>query len=988
MKKIISLVLLLSVAVTSLVLITSCSSSNSYAQYITDEEREAHIEELIGDNLVVAENVKTVTWNTDESGQQVSTVEETWVVCDEYKNKAVGATVSNADGVKRGIETMTLMYQNSKYALYMDITDKNTGDIAIEDKTTGHIYHSNPTISSSTYSNVAAAGDDADKEAVLNPIISPIAVEAYDISNKRYEFNYRDNCLSARRIQIVKTSDNSFRIIYTIGNDPDADLVPPVLTVATWDWVCAQLEKVEGGSGMIADLKQCYKLVSPDKITLEDKERFIDDYPKIEMWEMYISRQLNTRQKKLVKQAMKAAGFTVEMLKKEMDTVEYCGPARAVMYTIPVDITLTDDGLDVTVDSTLILAPQKQKLYKIYLYRALGSYAPIDVGGKITGVKYTVDAVQYMIIPDGSGAIMPAKGNLTTDVFTARVYGLDDVFQLEQVTTNTEQVVSPILVFDRSRLGGMMAILDSGGVQAFATARPANSTNNPAASINYDLVYAERAYRTYTGGQGSSTTIGSSDTSSAGVVLSKETAVAVFKVSYLFTAGDLTYSDYAQLYREYLIKNGKMPSTLKTDSTVPFYADILGAINKKESVAGIPTDHLKALTTYNEVNEIADALLEKGVENVNFRYLYWANDGYYNTIADGVKLIGALGSTSELKSLVSYLQSKNIGFYPDVNFLYIYKDKLFDSMNYTQDAARSLDMTVAKCDYRDLSTGYNWTGFDYTATVVSADKIPAMASGFKSALERVITNKQISLGLIGSVVDSNYKIGRIVNRTQALNYHIDAIQTFDGYDMMFETGNDYTWKYASHILNLPVGSSEYMSTTESIPFIQMVIHGYIDYAGSPLNEDADYDTALLEILETGSGIYFKWMAEDNSVFDNTDMLGYYSLNYKSTIDKAAELYKTVSSLMNKVANKPITNHEAVKAYYVYKGERTYYTEGDENYVEGGSNIAYTRVPADNVYATTYGGTVKFYVNYNSFDVELEDETTVIPAQGYLEVKVG
>lgn len=993
MKKIISFVLLLSIIITSLVSFTSCSEIDVNEGYITDEQREEHIAMLIKDGEIIAENVKTETTEVDETGMEIVKVEEEWVVAKAYKNKEVGTKNATVDGIRRGTENMVLLMENKNYELYMHLkheTDKeNMSAIAVVDKKTGHVYHSNPVSSSGTYANFNSV--DA---KVSNPIVSPIAIEAYDVSNKRYEFNFMDHCVSARRLTIVKLDNDTIRVVYTVGNDPDADLVPPVITVETWNWITARLERLENGKTLISRLEGCYKDVTPDSLTLEDKERFIDDYPTIEMFPMWIVRTLNVRQKQIVKEIMESAGFNADMLKKEMDAVEYSGPARAVMYTIPVDITLTEEGLSVTVDSNLILAPQKQKMYKIYLYRALGSISPTAVGSKITGAQgKVINNEQYIIIPDGSGAIMPAFGNLTTDVFTGRVYGLDDSFQVDYDITPEEQVVTPFLAFDRSTLGGMVAILSSGGAQAYATARPSNNTNNPGASINYDLVYSERSYLTYTGGQGGSEEITGStkseDNSSAGAILSKEDNIAVFTVDYFFNQGDLTYSDYANFYRDYLIEHEIMPSKLKSDSEVPFYVDLLGAINKTESVVGVPVDHVVALTTYNQVKDIASALVDAGVDNINLRYLYWTNDGYYNTIYDKINLVTPMGTAAELKDVTEYLQSNDIGFYPDANFLYVVKDELFDSMNYSQDAARRLDMTVSRNLRRGYADGYTIRKDDYVLTVISADMIPDLAAGFKADLENLVSNKQISLGGIGSVINSNYKIGRIINRTQALDFQLEALAAFEGYDMMIQTGNDYSWKYASHILNIPVGSSQYMSTTEAIPFIQMVLHGYIDYASKPLNESADYSTALLEMLETGSGVYFKWMGAENSILSNTEYTfqDWYSVNYQDSFDIAVELYEEASRLMNKVANKPITAHEIVEAYHVYEGERTYYAEGDDNYVEGGLNASYKRIEAGNVYATTYGNSVKFIVNYNDFDVELADEKTVIPANGYLEVNV-
>ncbi len=1008
MNRFISFILAVVMMLSTVSVLAACGTDDSDAapEYISEEMRTKHINNLIGGNLVIAETVQNKIYN-EETG--IETTEEVWVVDPAYSTTA-GDEVSNytvkneetgeTKKIKLGITNMTLLMENDNYALYMDLTYESTVDLesqggdttdfALVDKTTGHVYHSNSNYElNSTYANVKAPSKDIKGTPdmdVMNPIVSNIAIEAYDVSNKRYEFNFREHCLDDHRFKIVKMSENQVRIIYTLGNDPDKDLVPPVITVETYEWIIARLEAVttldekgnNAGQSAIADLKNNYKLVTPESITLEDRERLIKNYPLLDAMPMYICRTLNTRQKRIVRDAMVLSGFTVDMLKKEMEAVEYSGPERAVMFTIPVDLTLTEDGLTVNVDSTLIQAPSKQKIYKINLYRAFGSMTPPS--------KISNEA--YIITPDGSGAYMPADGYVTTSVYTDRIYGADKTFQEEESTTKMMQIIAPYLIFDRSDYGGFIAILESGAAQAYATARPANGGNNPGASVNYDLIYSERDYRTYSGGQGNSSS--PTDTSSSGVVLSKEKQVANFQIKYIFTEGNLTYSDYAEIYRNYLIEEEILPSeTIEKGTKTPFYLEIIGAINKNESVAGIPVDATKALTSYTELKQIVENLVSAGVNNINVRYMYWANDGYYNTINNTPKLMSEMGTKTELTELVSYLKSQNVGFFPSADFLYVYKDELTDALNYTNDAARRLDMRVARVYQRNLSTGIAKDGnSDYVQTILSPGLIPSLAASYKQGLEKIIDNKQISLGEIGADINSNYKVGNILNRTQALDAHIEALEIFDDddYEILVTTGNSYTWKYADHIVNLPIGSSEYLSSTGAIPFIQMVLHGYISYASEPFNISADYETQLLNCLETGSGVIFRWMYDDNSVFDNTTFYDFYSLNYNDSIDRAVAIYKEVSALLDRVTSEKITLHETATAYLTYDGEIKMLEEGDEGYVAGVDTPSYQRIETTNVFHVIYGdGVLELYINYNSYDVELEDRS-VVPALGYLEVK--
>ena len=441
MKNVIkSFLLCFAVVLPVMVIFSSCSgSSNTNSQYISDEQREAHILELMGGNeskLLAETQYKKMTSNDV---------------------KTSGVT---------GVTDMSKILENDKFQLYLNFS--NTA-IAVYDKTTKAVYHSDP----------KNMGNDMTKDSSI--ISSPLALEAYDIMNKRYEFNFIDNCLEDGNFKIIDNGTNSVRIIYTIGNDPDKDLVPPVITEDTYDWIVSQLEAKD--RSRIYDLQSCYKKVTPDTLDADTREAYLDDFPTLDYMTLYVRRSnLNATQKGYVKQAMEAAGFTVEMLKQEMENAEYQGPERAVMYTIPVDLTLEDDGLVVDVDSTLILAPTKQKLYKIYLYRGLGA---IKSTSKTNGITD-----EYMLIPDGSGAIMPVGGNITTDAYSERVYGSDETFAADVVTSNNAQVLTGFAALDRQGRGSLMAILEDGGAQAYITARPFNSTTTFVASLNYDLIYS------------------------------------------------------------------------------------------------------------------------------------------------------------------------------------------------------------------------------------------------------------------------------------------------------------------------------------------------------------------------------------------------------------------------------------------------------------------------------------------------------------------
>ena len=91
---------------------------------------------------------------------------------------------------------MSKIMENDRFILYMCLTpgkidiEQQGGsvtDFAVYDKETKHVYHSNSNFEpNSTYANVKAPSKDVKGSPdmnVLNPIVSSLAIEAYDVAN-------------------------------------------------------------------------------------------------------------------------------------------------------------------------------------------------------------------------------------------------------------------------------------------------------------------------------------------------------------------------------------------------------------------------------------------------------------------------------------------------------------------------------------------------------------------------------------------------------------------------------------------------------------------------------------------------------------------------------------------------------------------------------------------------------------------------------------
>ncbi|MBP3300892.1 MAG: hypothetical protein J6M34_05250 [Clostridia bacterium] len=988
------LVLITGVLLLAMIL-SSCGLDSSESNEVSDAARQEFINQMLyaeDAQILYAPQIE------DEEGENP------------YFKQPDGYTlVSKGEGAMTGLTDMSKVLANERYELYIDF---KTTDIAVLDKETRQAYHSNPSRDPDKKTNANAA----------KIIGSPLSVEAYDASGKRYSFNFYNNCWDngSGAFYVVK-NDDTIRLIYTIGNDPDKDLFPPVITEDTWNnRIIKSLDELLANQEITQKqyddygklLKACYTYMTPKElddeekenfekniypyvkpraVTIDDRERFRETFPTIDVMTLYVSYAGTTsRQKKDIKVLMEQIGFTAQEVKAEMEKADYQGPERSVLYTIPVDLSLNENGLCVNIDSSMILGPTKQRLNTINVYRGFGG---------TSGVLDPVTSISqgYMIVPDGSGAVIKVDGNLAKDVYKGRVYGPDGSFDKEYSVDYSEQILAPYMIFDRGALpensarmngGGVVAILEEGAGQASVVARPVNGTASPVATINYEIVYSERDYRTYSTSFSGNMLSDDSQTGS-GLLLSKDDVTGNYKIQYLFTEGGLTYSEYAAFLREYFMQKDLFPKETLKESALPFYVDLLGCVDLSQTFFGIPMQTETALTSYSQAQTILSDLKAAEVNNVVTRYSYWANGGENNTFAEDLVLVDCMGSEDELKSLVSFCETNGVGFFPSVELLYV--TSTGNGFSASQDAARRMNRSMATIVERMNAIGSLREDLE-EKTLLSSKVSVEIAESYKTSFEEVFSTdkKSIALGSLGQGLHSNYKTNEGVSRGLAELDHSKILATYanDGYEIAVSTGNFYTWKYASHIFGLPSGSTEYLTQDSAIPFTQMILHGYVNYSMEPVNQTGDYKTALLLTLETGSAPSFRWMGAEDSIFDYTPYYNYFSLNYKSTFDRAVALYKEAAAVLNDVVNDPITEHKELDAFFVLDHEGLigwndpeidpktgkYVTDKEGNII---ITPAVERISSKGgVFATVYGDKKVVVVNYNPFDVELNDRRVV------------
>ena len=120
-------------------------------------------------------------------------------------------------------------------------------------------------------------------------------------------------------------------------------------------------------------------------------------------------------------------------------------------------------------------------------------------------------------------------------------------------------------------------------------------------------------------------------------------------VCYSFLSGDeADYSGMAKCYRSQLIKEGVLKETNDTGD-IPLYLDVLGGVETKKHVMGVPYTGISAMTTYEEAEKILEEFYGEDITKIRMNYEGWFNGGIYHDVADKIKLVKKVGSKKDFE---------------------------------------------------------------------------------------------------------------------------------------------------------------------------------------------------------------------------------------------------------------------------------------------------------------------------------------------------
>lgn len=789
-------------------------------------------------------------------------------------------TVSDSFGEGlAGQEGFVSVASNGNLELFIN---PQTTEIAVKNISSDYIWYSNPQNSTDH------------KEQ--------ITLTYCDQSNNMSGMNSYDDSVAEGQFAFQKI-DNGVRVVYEIGKKVKVYAIPQVISATTFkEKILSKLSEEDAETVLMR-----YDLYSmnDERLTEEEKQELKKTYKRFEKEDIYVrAESLPEFALKRLETTIVPTGYSLQDLAEDNEYHGLTAPEVSNVFVVALEYRLDETSLSVTVPVDSIQSPSDLTLTNLQLMRWFGA------------ADATADG--YMLVPDGSGAIINLnsnKGNLNP--YVLGVYGENMGDDGRIYATMCHLPIFALKNGDNSYL----TVIESGEASASIQAQVLSDTN-PYNNIfaSFEIRRGEKLSTNYSTGLGSDTT----DL----YVFQKDPLSEDISVRYMFQSGDnSTYVGMATAYREYLIENQVFAET-KDAKEYSMTLDILGAVEYPDSLFGIPVTRSKALTTYAQAEQILTSLYDKGVDNVDVRLLGWANEGIEGSSMKKLSAIGSLGGKRELENLIETSNSLSWQLYPDVDIQFIYNNKVFDGYTNLLDSPKNI-------------LGESWLRTRKSITTHTEDTShfvvrPTLYSDYTESISKKLKKlgfSGVSTSELGYTLYADYSKKHTTDRSAATNLVSESVLNFAaaGFKTAVERGNIYTIKNAALITDLPLNSSGVYYLDEDVPFYPIVLHGYVSYSGEALNMAADSTYSFLRALEYGAALHYTWMFEQNNALREIDT-NYYGVCWEGSFEKAVENYAQAAELLKQVTDATIVNHQRI---------------------------------SDDVYCTTYSNGITIFVNYGT-----------------------
>ena len=764
--------------------------------------------------------------------------------------------------------------------------DPATTGFTVLQKNTGRIWYSNPK---------DAMSDKLALSKEKNNMMSTVLIKYSTENGTDDTYDTYTNSVK-RKFYNIERKGNELTVNYTVGQMDREYIFPLILYQSDLDKWEEGLTKSQRNA-----LERNYHKYNKSSFKGSELADMLEKYPGMQDENLYlIFETAQNHAKQQLEDTFAKLGFTYEDYLENKELYKETNIKEVPAFNITLVYKLEGNSLVVKVPFSEISYRLKYPITQVSLLPYFGAGGPEDQG--------------YMLIPEGSGSIINFNnGKTKQNGYYADIYGWDYATQRFAIVTETRAPFSAFgIAYPDS---SMLSVINKGAEYAGITAEIAGKLGSyNYVRADYKILHREQ-YE-----------VSARSQSAQYIYESGLEQNEYLEQSFTFVDSG-SYVDMAKAYRTKLLGSAKKTN----EKNVPVSVEIIGAIEKIQQVAGMPKVKPYRLTSYTEAADIINEIDKLGIKDVNYKLSGFINGGVRQELMNKVRFISELGGKSAFKKMLKNTQNASAKLYLDGAVQTQYRSGFFDGFINYRDSARFVSDELCKLyEYSPI-----WYGRDPdrdTYYLLNSKLRQKAGQKFIKAAEKYKLGG-VSFKDNGFLLSSDFNERRHLTRAQEAANQVGQFEMSGekGLGVMINGGNDYAVKNADFITNLTLHGNQYAIIDAFVPFYEIAMHGYVNYAGTPINNAFEKEQLILESAEVAAGLNFSFMEASPRRIQETFYSEYYASCFDEWKNQFADIYKDYNSKIAPVVNSPICGHE----YLAENVTRTVFENGYEIYVNFG-----------------------------------------------------
>ena len=761
--------------------------------------------------------------------------------------------------------------QPEKYILENDSLlfelDPDTTVFSVTQKSTGHVWYSNP---------VNSQNDRIALQKEKDNMRSPFLLKYSTINGVDTLYDFFNYSISKEAYKIKKTG-SEITIDYSIGDIERVYVYPMALTEKDMN---NYLEKFSASDQR--SLKQNYrKLELGNLLASDDKNQLLQQYPMLKDGAVYVIRDpLQTFLKEKNEKMFASIGYTREDYDRDIQMYAGGKIKNVPGFNISVTYKLDGNNLVVQVPFDKISYKRDFPIIRLSVLPYFGAGGPDDTG--------------FMLVPEGGGSLINFNnGKIRQNAYYCDVYGWDYGSDRDAVMTETRAAfpVFGVSCGDSSFISVMQKGAEYGAVSADVAGK-LGSYNYVFA--DYKLIHGEKY-------EPSSRNTNAQYAYERGLP-EGEGIEQVY--SFIDSA---SYADMAKHYRKMLFGDSKAAA----NKAVPVSIEIVGAISKMQQVLGMPKTLPYSLTSYKQASDMIKSIDAMNMPSCFIKLTGFINSGVKQKSLQKFKFIKQLGGASDFDKMIRETKNCSPKLYLDGQVQYAFLPGANDGFNYFSHSARFSSTEV--CELSEYSP--IWYGkrdnIDYYYLLKPEISRQAALNLSSNAAKHKIQG--VSFRDTGYQLSADYNPRKKMSRAAVKDMQLETLGEIkkSGLGIMINAGNVYAVKDADCVTNMVFHGNDYAILDRHVPFYQIALHGNVTFTGSSINIANEIQQNILESAECGAGLAFTFIAESEKRIQETEFTEYYASNFANWQNKMKDIYSRYNSEMKNICNARIDNHEFI-----------------------------------------------------------------------------